>query len=205
MADKAPDTTAPPATTDTEMKNTAPETTPTTASLGNTSTNNKAPDMSNILDHIKNLETSKQDLEKALKEKNDRIERLSAKTREGMQSALDTLMKKWMDAVETKDEKVKSDFKCGLETLVKNSAEDNGVWKMMVAASSLHEQQQHNLDLLQKENNELKLRVDGLYANPSSRIVGEKAKAVDQLDRQDVQADEGDIWGDFSRHIGSLH
>ena len=72
-----------------------------------------------------------------------------------------SIFKKWMGAVETKDEKVKTDFKCGLETLVKNSAEDNGVWKMMVAASSLHEQQQHNLDLLQKENNELKFAVRG--------------------------------------------
>ena len=80
----------------------------------------KAPDMSNILTHIKNLETTKQSLEKALEEKNARIDRLSQKTREGMQSALDTLMKKWMDAVETKDDKVKHDFRGGLEKLLEH-------------------------------------------------------------------------------------
>ena len=52
-------------------------------------------------------------------------QKLSQRTREGMQSALDTLMKKWMDAVETKDEKIKHDFRGGLEKLVKNSAEEN--------------------------------------------------------------------------------
>ena len=163
----------------------------------------KAPDMSNILTHIKNLETTKQSLEKALEEKNARIDRLSQKTREGMQSALDTLMKKWMDAVETKDDKVKHDFRGGLEKLVKNSAEENGVWQMMVAASALHQRQQHNLDELTQQNNELKLRVDGMYATPDTRVVGEKSKADDQLDRGAVQAD--DIWGDFASSIGSMH
>ena len=163
----------------------------------------KTPDMSNILSHIKNLETSKQNLEKALEEKNARIDRLSQKTREGMQSALDTLMKKWMDAVETKDEKVKHDFRGGLEKLVKNSAEENGVWQMMVAASALHQRQEHNLDELTKQNNELRLRVDGMYANPDSRVVGEKSKAEDQLDRSSVPVD--DIWGEFASSIGSIH
>ena len=47
-------------------------------------------------------------------------------------------MKKWTDAIDTKDEKVKDDFEVGLDKLVKNSAEDNGVWQMMVCASALH-------------------------------------------------------------------
>ena len=191
MADTNHDTTK--AETETKL---APTETP--------SQSKTTPDMSNILDHIKNLETTKQDLEKALKEKEQRIDRLSQKTREGMQSALDTLMSKWMNAVECKNEKVKDEFKGGLEKLFKNSAEDNGVWQMMVAASSLYERQEHNLDTLQKENNALKLRVDGMYASPDSRIVGEKSKADTQLDRVDVR-DEIDVWGDFAKHIGSMH
>lgn len=90
----------------------------------------KAPEMSNILSHIKKLEVTKQQLEAALNEANERNKKLSQKTREGMQSALDTLMKKWMDAVETKDDRVKHDFKNGLEKLVSQSAEDNGVWQV---------------------------------------------------------------------------
>lgn len=106
----------------------------TDATAKETKTQDPAPEqgkeMTNILSHIKNLEVTKQDLEKALKEANERNQKLSQKTREGMQSALDTLMKKWMDAVETKDEKVKHDFKGGLEKLVSQSAEDNGVWQV---------------------------------------------------------------------------
>lgn len=163
----------------------------------------KPVDMKNILSHIKQLEVTKQDLEKALKEANERNSKLSQKTREGMQSALDTLMKKWMDAVETKDEKVKHDFKGGLEKLVSQSAEDNGVWQMMVAASSLHARQQHDLDEMQKENLALKERVDGLYASPEKRTVGGKSKAEDQLDRQSVEADQGpSIWDDFAASVG---
>ena len=84
--------------------------------------------MSNILQHIKNLESTNSDLQTKLTDADSSIGKLRAKTREGMQSALDTLMKKWMDDVETKDENVKAVFKDGLSKLVEKSAEDNGVW-----------------------------------------------------------------------------
>jgi len=57
----------------------------------------------------------------------------------------------------------------GMEKLVQNSAEENGVWQMMVAASSLHERQEHDLDKLRLENNELKHRIDGQYATSDAR------------------------------------
>lgn len=100
---------------------------------GSEQTSDKNPDMSNILSHIKNLEVTKQELEKALKAANERNSKLSEKTRQGMQSALDTLMKKWMDAVETKNDSVKDEFRSGLERLVNQSAEDNGVWQVIFA------------------------------------------------------------------------
>ena len=80
--------------------------------------------------------------DKQLHEATQPVEKFSARTREGMQSALDSLMKKWMDACETKDDKCKEQFKHGMEKLVQNSAEENGVWQMIVAASALHERHQ---------------------------------------------------------------
>ena len=153
--------------------------------------------MNNILEHIKRLETSKQQLEKDLNEQKSRNEKLSQKTREGMQSALDTLMSKWMDAVNTKDDKVKTDFKHGLEKLVHNSAEDNGVWQMMVAASSLHQRQEHDLDELNKRNSELQLQLDGMYASSGSRVVGGKDKTREQASALEVAPDVHDIWAGF--------
>ena len=166
---------------------------------------NAPPDMSNILAHIKGLETTNSSLQSKLAHAEERNSRLSAKTRVGMQSALDSLMKKWMDAVDTKDAKVKEDFKEGLTKLVTNSAEDNGVWQMMVAASSLHERQEHNLDNLRKENNNLKLKVDGMFGESSARVVGGKASAEQQLSRADVEVVAVDMWGDFAKDIGSMY
>ena len=103
-------------------------------------------DLNNVLTHIKNLEQQKQELEKRLLETEERAARMSQKTKAAMQSAMDTLMKKWMDAVETKDDVVKQQFKTGLDTLINKSADENGVWQMMVAASALHERQEHNLE-----------------------------------------------------------
>jgi hypothetical protein len=162
-------------------------------------------DISNVLAHIKNLEHKSKELENQLETEKKRNAKLSEKTREGMQSALDTLMNKWMNAVETKDDSVKNNFKTGLKSLVDKSAEDNGVWQMMVAASSLHEKQEHDLDKLRGENQELRGRVDGLYATPESRTVGQKHRATNELSRADViDENSGNIWDDFAQHINSM-
>ena len=83
-------------------------------------TKNAEPNMTNILEHVKNLETQKKKLEAELNKSRARNDKLSQKTREGMQAALDTLMTKWMDAVRKDDDKVKTDFKC--YTSVRGSA-----------------------------------------------------------------------------------
>jgi uncharacterized membrane protein YheB (UPF0754 family) len=162
-------------------------------------------DITNVLQHIKSLEDAKVELENRLRQSEQRAERMSVKTRESMQAAMDTLMKKWMDAVDTKDEAVKMQFKTGLDKLINNSAEENGVWQMMVAASSLHERQEHNLEKLRIENNELRTKVDTLYGSTESRVVGEKHRQKEQLDRADVQPDaKTDIWGDFAAGLQSF-
>lgn len=170
-----------------------------------TENNNTKTDMTNVLKHIQDLESNNSTLKNQLKEAVERNGKLSAKTREGMQSALDTLMKKWMDAVETKDPNVKDEFKGGLERLVKNSAEDNGVWQMMVSASSLYERQEHDLETLRVENTELRTKVNGLYGEDVSRTVGSKSKADTQLGPADVMdgvGSGGNMWDSFAMDIG---
>lgn len=174
----------------------------TNTTHANSSQEGKSSDMSNVLKHIKDLEEGNTVLKQQLKEALERNGKLSAKTREGMQSALDTLMKKWMDAVETKDEKIKDDFKSGLEKLVKNSNEDNGVWQMMVSASALHQQQEHNLEKLRGENSELKRRLDDTYGSSEARTGSTgKRLASTELSRADVEAEKFDIWEEFTNGI----
>ena len=161
----------------------------------------QTPDLANVLTHIKNLEQQKQDLERRLQETEERASRMSQKTKAAMQSAMDTLMKKWMDAVETKDDVVKQQFKTGLDTLINKSADENGVWQMMVAASALHERQEHNLDKLRAENNELRGRVDSSFATAESRV-GSKRKAEADLGPGDA-APATDMWAAFASDIGT--
>ena len=160
----------------------------------------QTPDLNNVLTHIKNLEQQKQELERRLHETEERAARMSQKTKAAMQSAMDTLMKKWMDAVETKDDSVKQQFKTGLDTLINKSADENGVWQMMVAASSLHERLDHNLEKLRVENNELRGRVDSSFATQESRT-GSKRKAEAELGPGDA-AQARDVWADFASDIG---
>ena len=159
-----------------------------------------------MLRHIEQLEGKLSAKEKALLDAQQRVEKFSARTREGMQSALDSLMKKWMDACETKDEKCKEQFKHGMEKLVANSAEENGVWQMMVAASALHEKQEHDLDKLRGENTELRQKIDGHYATPGARtredVLG-KRKAEAEPDGHDGDA-AASLWTDFAKECGAF-
>ena len=110
---------------------------------------------------------------------------------------------RWINSVETNDIKAKTDFQAGMER-----PDDNGVWKMMVAASALHEQQTHNLDILQQENTDLKSRIDGHYAKAGARLQENslgKRKAEIELDRFDVAADaSSNLWSEFASDMSSF-
>ena len=164
----------------------------------------KGGDMGNMLRHIEQLESKLTAKEKQLSDAQQRVEKFSARTREGMQSALDSLMKKWMDACETKDDKCKEQFQHGMKKLVEHSAEDNGVWQMMVAASALHEKQEHDLDKLRGENLELKQKIDGHYATPGSRTQESslgKRKANDEPETID---DSAGLWDSFAKECAGF-
>jgi hypothetical protein len=166
----------------------------------------KTSDMGNMLRHIENLEAKLASKDKQLTDAQQRVEKFSARTREGMQSALDSLMKKWMDACETKDDKCKEQFKNGMEKLVQSSAEENGVWQMMVAASALHQRQEHDLDKLRMENNTLKQKIDGHYATSASRTGGAlgKRKAEDEPQLETSHEAADDMWASFASECGAF-
>jgi hypothetical protein len=166
----------------------------------------RSSDMVSMLRHIEALEGKLGAKEKQLLDAQQRVEKFSARTREGMQSALDSLMKKWMDACETKDEKCKEQFQHGMKKLVENSAEENGVWQMMVAASALHQRQEHDLDQLRVENNELKQRVHGHYATSTSRTDGSlgKRKAEEDPAVEHNHDQANNLWASFAEECSQF-
>eukprot|EP00960_Hanusia_phi_P024969 734541-Hanusia_phi.AAC.3 len=158
-------------------------------------------ELSQLLKHCKDLELQKTKLQQQLEEQLSHNKKLSEKTRQNMQHVLDTIMSKWVDAVDTKDDSVKKTFLEGMQRMVQNSAEDNGVWQMMVQASNLYDRQTHELDELRIENSQLRERVQGTFGSEDARMSGEKRKAEDDLERP--PAISGDIWADFAKSISS--
>jgi len=161
-----------------------------TATTSNTSMSNVLAHIATLEKRIEDLSGTNKDLSTQLEQKDTRIKALSEKTQEAMQSFAQTLLKKWVDACETKDPAVKTDFIEGVNHIIKNSDETNGVWQMMVAASSLHE---------------MRSRVDGLYSDSTSRVdgVGHKRPAAEQLDRSNVQpnVESSSVWDDFASSL----
>lgn len=175
------------------------------AEFDTSNTYGKNSDMTNMLKHIEQLESQLSTKTKQLADAQHRVEKFSARTREGMQSALDSLMKKWMDACETKDEKCKEQFQHGMKKLVEHSAEDNGVWQMMVAASALHQRQEHDLDKLRVENNELKQRIDGHYATPGARTDSALGKRKAEAEPETSVVDQSaSLWDSFALDCASF-
>lgn len=161
------------------------------------------PDFSNILSHVKDLEKQLHDMRNKNTDLQTQNTRMSQKTQADMQKIAESMYKSWLEEIPINDAKIKDDFRSSMDSFVKNAAEDNGVWKMMVAASDLHRQKVHDFDKLQEENNELKKRVNGMYGDSNSRIVGEKSKATEEISRDDVQPDKS-MWDDFARQIGTV-
>jgi hypothetical protein len=85
-----------------------------------------------------------------------------------MKTSLDTVIHKWLeDSVE--NETIRSQFKEGMERLVKNTAEDSGVWQVVVCASAAHSKRLNELETLRAEHEELKTRMTGEFGSEASR------------------------------------
>jgi len=163
-------------------------------------------DFSNVLSHVKELERQLEEMRGKNSVLEAQNQKMSQKTQEDMRKIAESIYKTWLKDLPIDNEKVKQDFKCSMDNFVKNAAEDNGVWQMMVAASAMHTQRQHDFDKLQQENEDLRKRVDGLYADSNSRTVGEKSKAEEQMSRNDVQGESmSAMWDDFAKQIGSVY
>lgn len=163
-----------------------------------------AADLPQILQHIRDLEDDRSTLKQKLAKMEESNKKLGQKTRQGMQSMLDTVIKHWLDAANTNADIREKTYK-GLDNLVKAGDEENGVWQMMVSASALNKQQEDKLENLLQENAKLKTQIDNFYGSASSRTVqdrevGSKFKAETELSRNDVESDQ-DIWTEFQNLI----
>lgn len=189
------------------------------------SSSSEVPQLKNILTHVDQLEeqTKAKDAEieklrKELKKTAEKAEKFSKHTSERMQAVYKALAEQWIDPMPPEDDKAdekqredwtkaKESCKSGLQNLIKNSDENSGVWRLMVAASAQHARQVHDLEQMRVENNELKLKLDGRFGEQASRV-GQKRPADEQLDRMHEVREHSEetvnMWDQFAADVGQM-
>jgi hypothetical protein len=125
-------------------------------------------ELNSILTQVQNLQTDREKLMKELENAKQKVEKLTEGKRMEMKNSLDTVIAKWLeDSVE--NEGVRTQFKEGMERLVKNTAEDSGVWQVVVCASAAHARRLNEIERLRTEHEELKTKMGGEFGQEASR------------------------------------
>jgi hypothetical protein len=125
-------------------------------------------ELTSILTQVQNLQTDREKLMKELETARGKVEKLTKGKRVEMKTALDTVVAKWLDD-SVENEGVRTQFKEGMERLVKNTAEDSGVWQVVVCASAAHARRANELEHLRTEHEELKTKMNGEFGSETSR------------------------------------
>jgi len=125
-------------------------------------------ELTSILTQVQTLQTDREKLMKELEAAKNKVEKLTEGKRIEMKQSLDTVISKWLnDSVE--NETVKAQFREGMERLVKNTAEDSGVWQVVVCASAAHSRRLNEIEKLRAEYEELKTRANGEFGTEATR------------------------------------
>lgn len=142
-------------------------------------------ELNSILTQVQSLQTDREKLMKELDNARQKVEKLTEGKRLEMKNSLDTVIAKWLeDSVE--NEGVRSQFKEGMERLVKNTAEDSGVWQVVVCASAAHARRINEIERLRTEHEELKTKMGGEFGQEASRKrAREETKEVGETSTSD--------------------
>jgi len=139
-------------------------------------------------------------LNEQLETKSQDVKKLSEKQRSEMKHVYDTVISKWVDGLDTTNAKSREEFKSGLCRLAENAEQENGIWQVIMSASSASQTDKANaiaketeFQALTQNYNELKTRVGGGRFLEESARVGSKRSADEEPERQ-----VNDIWDNFS-------
>ena len=154
------------------------------------------PELNSILSQVQNLQTDREKLMRELESARQKVEKLTEGKRVEMKQCLDTVISRWLEDSVDKENNSNS-FKQGLERLVKDTAEDSGVWQVVVCASAAHARRASEIEKLRLECEQLKTRSAGEFGNEASRKRprDESAGAVPALGAADE--DKTDFWVGF--------
>jgi len=115
------------------------------------------------------------------------VQKLSEKQRKEMKHIYDTVIAGWVDQQDTVNPQTREEFKGGIMRLADEAKDDNGIWQVVMCASSAANRSRENaiiketeFQALSKNYEELKTRVDGgRFTNEEARV-GSKRSAADE-------------------------
>jgi hypothetical protein len=194
--------------TSAEVPAAAPITTPvTTPVVGETITTAPAADVDSIMRKMAEQQTMINKLNDELQTKSDDNQKLSEKQRKEMKHIYDTVIAGWVDQQDTVNPQTRDEFKSGILRLAEEAKDDNGIWQVVMCASSASqrdrasaEKKEVEFQALHKNYEELKSRVDGGRFTQEEARVGSKRAAPDEvLHPQGGSCNIWDQFGDFMK------
>ncbi|KAJ1482399.1 hypothetical protein T484DRAFT_1804025 [Baffinella frigidus] len=183
------------------------ETTP--AAVQPTDTNVVAPSAGNDVNAMMMKMADQQHMISQLNEqlatKDADVKALSAKSRAEMQNLYSTVIEKWVDTLDTTSDQSRQEFKNGMMRLADNAEDQNGIWQVVMCASSAAKRdresaaiKEQNFQELTKNYDELKTRVGGgNFMQQENRVSGHKRPAENEATRPE----KNNIWDDFSSYM----
>jgi hypothetical protein len=188
--------------------------TPTPLMTGTPAASTTAPagtDVDSIMRKMADQQNMIAELNVQLQTKSDDVQKLSEKQRREMKHIYDTVIAGWVDQQETVNPQTREEFKSGIMRLADEAKEDNGIWQVVMCASSAANRSRENaiqketeFQTLSKNYEELKTRVDGGRFSHEEARVGSKRPAVDEQPHP-TGGGGSNIWDQFGDFMKSSY
>jgi hypothetical protein len=184
---------------------------PAPSTTVNTTANATAPvgaDVDSIMRKMADQQNTIAQLNMQLQTKSEDVQKLSEKQRREMKHIYDTVIAGWVDQQDTVNPKTREEFKSGIMRLADEAKDDNGIWQVVMCASSAANRSRENAILketefqaLSKNYEELKTRVNGgRFTNEDARVGSKRAAADEQPHPMGGTSTIWDQFGDFMKN-----
>jgi hypothetical protein len=163
-------------------------------------------DVDSIMRKMAEQQTMIAQLNEQLHTKTEDVQKLSEKQRKEMKHIYDTVIAGWVDQQETVNVQTRDEFKSGIMRLADTAQEDNGIWQVVMCASSASQRDRESaakketeFQALNTRYQELQTRVDGGRFSQEEARVGSKRAATEAPITHSQSSGIWDQFGDFMK------
>jgi hypothetical protein len=164
-------------------------------------------DVDSIMRKMADQQTMITKLNEQLQTKSDDVQKLSEKQRKEMKHIYDTVIAGWVDQQETVNPQTREEFKNGIMRLAENAQDENGIWQVVMCASSASQRDREcaakketEFQTLNKNYEELKTRVEGgRFSQEDARVGSKRAAPEEPIHPSGGNLGIWDQFGDFMK------